>query len=435
MNEKNRLLAANWITKNLLYLQEAISSSKLLKKVNFTSASSSLKLLNAAFQANESIKKLTIGIDSDLSAVARLCTKKDLRVIFVVNYGDLKHAIKQMNKLDLDTGHAIAVTSTLNKNFDILSSTTKLSTFFFQNCEISSVALKSLANHTRIQKLSLVSCALNENASDSLAEVILRMNLTNLQLIDVKVSKEDLLNIEKAILVSTSLRSLTFQSALSLDTSLDNIFHSTTLTKIRFGFSNCTKNCDLPSLRYNTTLKKLILPPLSMAELVLCLQENHSLTHLVVRKSPYSPHGFAALDQEEGLINLLKASDTLQRIDFCYKEEKDVTAKLSDFSIVLWKCCEVALKTNKVLSAVSLHVETCKPWLEPPLAVEKALQRNKEQQYQALQTRLFIRQMAARPQIYLAFLPLEVWAIVFSFIDYIGVKTDYRQLVIKSCGF
>jgi hypothetical protein len=429
MNEKLPMLVNHWRTKNLLYLQEALYASKHLKTVLVTdSMPKTMKILNGAFQTNTSIKKLHIVITKRCrSLVAKLCQRKNMKITLVLKcYDYLKCAIKQLNNMDLDSGHGIRIDFKVKEdhNFEILLSTSKLLAFEVLKSKITPKLLETLKNHQSIRSLRFSSSALDTHESVSLADLILHKDLTKLQLVHTQIAKQDLLTLENAINASTSLKSLTFEhEELELTA---GIFMNTTLTKLKFGFINKSMACDLDGLGKNKTLLKLIYPPFSLKELIKPLQQNHTLKDLEVitlrRKSEASD-----------IIPLIEASDGLQFIKFCYSTS--IQSNLPGFPSMFWECCRTALRKNKVLTKIALceDVENTFVPVEVHPEVEKLLQRNREQRNWALQTRLFIRHMAARPQIYLSLLPLEVWALVLSFVNYPGLNMDFAQIVIKSC--
>jgi hypothetical protein len=431
MNEKLTMRVNLWRTKNLLYLQEALYASKHLKKVMVTdSMRKTLKMLNGAFQSNSSIKKIHIVITNYKRRhlmVAKLCQRKNLKATLVLkSYDHLHYAVKQLNNMDLDSGHGLKIDFKVKEddNFEILLTTSKLSALEVQESKITQKLLETLKNHQSIRSLRFSSSALDTQESVSLAELLHCKDLTKLHLVNTQIAKQDLLTLENAINASTSLKSLTFKhSELELTA---GIFMNTTLTKLKFGFINKSMACDLDGLAKNKTLQKLIYPPFSLKELIKPLQQNHTLKDLEViilrRKSEASD-----------IIPLIEASDSLQIIKFCYRTS--IQSNLPGFPSIFWECCRTALRKNKVLTKIALceDVQNTLVPVEVHPEVEELLRRNIEQRNWALQTRLFIRHMAARPQIYLSLLPLEVWALVLSFVNYPGLNMDFAQIAIESC--
>jgi hypothetical protein len=178
MNEKLPMLVNHWQTKNLLYLQEALYASKHLKTVLVTdSMPKTMKILNGAFQTNTSIKKLHIVITKRCrSLVAKLSQRKNMKITLVLKcYDYLKCAIKQLNNMDLDSGHGIRIDFKVKEdhNFEILLSTSKLLAFEVLKSKITPKLLETLKNHQSIRSLRFSSSALDTHESVSLAELIL----------------------------------------------------------------------------------------------------------------------------------------------------------------------------------------------------------------------------------------------------------------------
>eukprot|EP00029_Vermamoeba_vermiformis_P002466 TRINITY_DN12838_c0_g1_i1.p1 TRINITY_DN12838_c0_g1~~TRINITY_DN12838_c0_g1_i1.p1 ORF type:complete len:684 (+),score=42.65 TRINITY_DN12838_c0_g1_i1:35-2086(+) len=89
------------------------------------------------------------------------------------------------------------------------------------------------------------------------------------------------------------------------------------------------------------------------------------------------------------------------------------------------------LQHNTILDGLIIKERGERFYLSDPDVI-KSLEKNKQIKQQAKKnTELFIRTMVARPQVYLSFLPLEIWSNIFKQISIPGVDFDFNKLLLE----
>jgi hypothetical protein len=328
----------------------------------------------------------------------------------------MRSAIKQHKSLTAITMKACGVTK--EQLVELLESNPRISKLTFKGVDIS-----SQDNHIK------------EIFVNSLHEFHLHRAPVNALLFSKAISK------------STSLRAFSFtESSNPSDMSfMKNIItRNNIIQELNFLSSKIT-SADLAvlleGLKNNTTLTKFSceLHALHCETFTEILRNNTTLTHLGIS---FDPFDFNA-GQLEDLAGVIEGSKKLKSFSAATERKHAVVMQLIEnstsitsfeYRTVEWigsfSCITELLEINKSLNQIALYEKEVKAVLNP--AIRDLLKRNKDQQvHDTNNLLLFIGTIAARPQLYLSILPLEVWSNIFKRILVSGVAIDFDQTLLK----